>query len=73
MRQRETRDHKDPTQDNALGSVDKEWRQMAKLALVIRAGRCNPTWAEEKAKTFTGIYKRLLDDPIDEVQREAGK
>ena len=73
MRQKETRDHSDPTLDRALGSIDKEWKQMAKLALMIRGSKCNPAWAEEKSKTFTGIYKRLLDDPIEEVQREAGR
>ena len=73
MRQRETRDHKDPTQDNALGSVNREWKQMAKLAVTIRSGNCNPLWADKMERTFTGIYKRLLDDPLEEVIKEAGR
>ena len=71
MRQKETRDHKDPTQDKALGTVNKEWKQMALLALRIRSGRVNPVWAEEQSQKFTGIYKRMLTDPIEEVELEA--
>ena len=63
--------HRDPTQDNALGSVDKEWRRMANLAVTIREGHCNPTWAEAQSKNFTGIFKRLMDDPIEEVRKTA--
>ena len=63
--------HKDPTYDNAIGSVDKEWRQMASLALNIRDGKCNPAWADEQSKKFTGIFKRLLEDPISEVKKQA--
>ena len=39
------RDHKDKTAEIAIGAADKEWRMMASLALKIREGRCNPTWA----------------------------
>jgi hypothetical protein len=60
-----------PTADKAIGSMSKEWGQMARLALQIREGRMNPYWVEENTKKFTGIYKRLLDDPIDEVREEA--
>ena len=59
------------TQEKAVGSVNHEWKQMAKLALRIRTtGFANPTWIEEQKKKFTGIFKRLLTDPIEEVQRE---
>ena len=68
---RDRRDHSDHTADIAIGSADKEWRQMASLALKIREGRCNPTWAEEQSTRFIGIYKRLLSDPIDELKKEA--
>ena len=68
---RDHRDHSDHTADIAIGSADKEWRQMASLALKIREGRCNPTWAEEQSKNFIGIYKRFLEDPIDYVRKEA--
>lgn len=59
------------TQEKAVGSVNYEWKQMAKLALRLRTtGFANPTWIEEQKKKFTGIFKRLLTDPIEEVQRE---
>lgn len=70
MRIRETKDHNDPTQDTAIGSVDKEWKRMSELAIRLRNGKCNPTWAEEQEKKFIGIYKRLLSDPIDELNKE---
>lgn len=70
---RDNRDHSDRTADMAIGSADKEWRQMAGLALRIRGGNCNPSWADEQSAKFTGIYKRLLTDPIDYVKREARK
>ena len=65
------RGHRDPTFDNAVGSVDREWKEMAKLAVRIRDERVNPVWAEQQSKRFTGIYRRLLEDPIDEVKIEA--
>ena len=64
------RDHKDKTAETAIGDVNKEWRYMAKLALELRGGHCNPVWANEQEKLFTGIFKRLLTDPIEEVQKQ---
>ena len=65
--------YRDPTNDSAIGSVDKEWIQMAKLAVRIREGHCNPLWAEKQSKVFTGIFRRLMEDPIEEVKHEAGR
>jgi len=65
------RPYRNPTADKAIGAMNQEWGQMARLALQIREGRRNPSWIEENTKKFTGIYKRLLDDPIDEVRKEA--
>ncbi len=67
------RDHKDFVAEAAIGSVSSEWKQMARLALKIRNGNCSPRWAYEKEKLFTGIFKRLLTDPIEEVEKEAGE
>lgn len=64
--------HSDNVADEAVSATDREWKYMANLALKIREGRrINPLWEEEQRKRFTGIYKRLLTDPINEVQREA--
>lgn len=65
------RDHTDHTADDAIGRAHKEWRRMAAVAVKIRQNRCNPEWADEQLKSFTGIYKRLLTDPIEEVQMQA--
>lgn len=67
------RPYKDNTAENAIGSAEREWRMMAKLALTLRRNNCNPVWAEEQEARFTGIYRRLLDDPIEEVKKEAGR
>ena len=66
-------DHSDHTADVAIGSVQREWKQMASLAIKIREGRCNPTWADEQSQKFIGIYKRLLSDPIEELKKEIGR
>lgn len=65
------RSYRNPTQDEAIGEVNREWKEMARLAVTIREGRkTNPVWVESKKKLFTGIYKRLLEDPIEEVKKE---
>ncbi len=64
--------YSDHTFEHAMGNVNKEWKEMARLALIIRDGRCNPVWADEQMHKFTGIFKRLLEDPIEEVKEEAG-
>ena len=43
---------------------------MAELAIKIRSGNKNPTWIDEQEKKFTGIFKRLLTDPIEEIEKE---
>ena len=64
------RSHSDWTADTAVGAADREWRQMAELAIKIRSGNKNPTWIDEQEKKFTGIFKRLLTDPIEEIEKE---
>ena len=62
------RAYHNPVMDEAAGAVEKEWRHMARLAVLIREKRCNPIWAEQQEKKFTGIFKRLLEDPIEEIK-----
>ena len=52
----------DPTANQAIGSVSREWNRMAALAEKIRE---NPysDWAQAQRRRFTGIFRRLLDDP----------
>lgn len=60
--------HSDPTANRAMGSVNQEWEQ--KLCLAYRF-RTDPQMAKklkEPEKVFSGIYRRLLEDPITELQ-----
>lgn len=66
------RAYADQTQQQAVGSVNREWKQMARLALTLRQDpHISPTWAAEQELKFTGIYKRLLEDPIEDVIQAA--
>ena len=67
------RGYKDNTSEKAVGSADKEFRQMARLALTLREKHRNPAWEEEQTAKFTGIFRRLLTDPIDELKQIAGR
>ena len=61
----------DPTANTALGSVNWEWNQMVRLALRIRQSG-DSEWAERESRRFTGIYKRLLTDPIESLRQKNG-
>ena len=67
------REHNDNTAEQAIGNVNREWKEMAALALRVRSGRCKPSWAEEQEAKFTGIFSRLLTDPIEKVYKETGR
>lgn len=51
----------DPTADQAIGAVSREWNRMERLAEQIRK---NPysDWALAQSRKFTGIYRRLLTE-----------
>lgn len=53
--------YNDPTANQALGSIQREWNKMAKLAEKIRTSR-DLDWAFRESRRFTGIFARLLDD-----------
>ncbi len=61
----------DPTANTAIGSVSREWNQMVRLALCIRQSG-NSEWAQRESRRFTGIYKRLLTDPLESLQKKNG-
>jgi len=54
----------DPTADQAIGAVSREWSKMERLAEQIRK---NPysDWAMAQNCKFTGIYRRLLTEATD--------
>lgn len=63
--------HSDPTANQAIGTVSREWSKMLSLAIRIRQ---NPQLlAPEAEQKFTGIYRRLLTDPLDELIKEFPK
>jgi len=64
--------YNDYTMWKALGSVSKEYRQMARLAVMIRQGNHPSSWQDSQESRFTGIYARLLTDPIEDVRKAAG-
>lgn len=61
--------YKDPTCSSSVGRLNNEWREMVFLAIRIREGKLRP-WEDESTERqkFTGIYKRLLTDPIEELR-----
>lgn len=61
--------YNDPTFDRAAGSVDKEIKIMTRLAIDIQEGRGNPARLEEMRSKFTGIYARLLEEPVEELKK----
>lgn len=60
----------DPTANQALGNISREWNRMAKLAERIRR---NPEsdWAMQQRRRFTGIYRRLLDEALEQPDSRA--
>lgn len=65
--------YSDPTANRALGSVNKEWEQMLCLAYRFRSNPKVVNQIAEPEKVFTGIYRRLLTDPIKEMEKEVRK
>ncbi|MBQ2675086.1 MAG: hypothetical protein IJG07_10485 [Prevotella sp.] len=49
----------DPTADQAIGAVSREWSKMERLAEQIRKDPWSD-WSLAQSRKFTGIFKRLL-------------
>jgi len=62
--------YRDKTMSTAFSNVNGEWKYMVRLAIRIREGRYTPVVEQEYRKKFTGIYKRLLEDPMNELYTE---
>lgn len=58
----------DWTAARAVTNTEKELKQMARLAIRIRDGY----GSIEDEEKFTGIFSRLLTDPIEDVRKVAG-
>lgn len=61
--------HSDPTANQATGRAQKEWIKMAALAIRIRRSH-DDAWAEAQKKRYTGIFRRMLTDPEEELLEE---
>lgn len=66
-----------PTENAAIGAVDKELRRMQKWAEQIRRRRSSNTLtAQELAranKAFVGIYRRFLLEALADDKKEASQ
>ena len=65
--------HRDPTASQAIGNVDREWKQLARLAWQIRTSPRREELEEAHRRTFTGIHRKLMTCPLDELEKEAGR
>ncbi len=64
--------HPDPTANRAISSAEKEWRTMARRAYRYRT---DPQWNAKKTEwrcAFTGIYNRLLTEPLERLREICG-
>ena len=61
--------YRNPTETLALSNVQREWINMAILALQIRREDGSP-WAREQEKRFTGVFRRFLTDSREELLAE---
>ncbi len=62
------RDFANPTENMAIGTVEKELKQMKKnarrLRALHRAGMLTKEMEAEARKRFTGIYRRFLVEAL---------
>ena len=61
--------HSDPTANRAIGAVEHEWKRKTVLAYRYRT---DPEAAErigDPRRIFTGIFSRLLTDPLEELEK----
>ncbi len=65
--------YSDPTANRAIGSVNQEWEDKLCLAYRFRSDSKVANQLPEPEKVFTGIYRRLLTDPIKEMEKEVRK
>lgn len=64
--------HSDPTAARAVGSAEKEWRSKARLAYRYRTDPLMAEKLREPRLVFTGIFSRLLTEPLESLEEMAG-
>ena len=63
--------HSDPTANRAIGAAGREWRRMAILAYRYRTDPRFEWKIDNPRRLFSGIFHRLLTDPLDELYETA--
>ena len=63
--------HSDPTASRAIGAAEKEWRRMTVLAYRLRTDPKAAAKVQNPRSMFTGIFSRLLTDPLEELEKAA--
>lgn len=63
--------HSDPTANAAIGAVNREMRQMVRRAVSIR--KTNRKLTPEEEQLFTGIYRQLLTESPEELEKRNGR
>lgn len=63
--------YRDPTANQAIGSVDKEISRMRrkaqKLKELRRSGRLTPELEAQARREFVGIYRRILREALEDT------
>ena len=59
--------HSDPTASRAIGAAEREWRRMTVLAYRYRTDPGAAKQIGDPQRIFTGIFGRLLTDPLEEL------
>ena len=59
--------HSDPTANAAIGSVNREWKRMVRLAISLRKANREPNVDERRL--FTGIYEQLLSESMTILEK----
>ena len=54
------RNYRNPTENRAAGAIDREIRQLEKLARRIKDGKLSPEQEDKALRRFTGIYRGVL-------------
>ena len=57
--------YSDPTANAAIGAVNREWKQMVRLAIRMRNDQA---LFEREQHRFLGIFKRLLTEPLSKLR-----
>lgn len=63
--------HSDPTASRAIGAAEREWKRMAVLAYRYRTDPKARDRIGDPGRIFTGIYSRLLNDSLEELEKAA--